>query len=320
MEIVRVNRTEIVRGSEDEIQNLTRAFLNGLDVKESSRGLYARTLRQFFTWIGETGRSLSSMTKADITDYKTHLETGLKLSPLTVGSYIVSLRKFYEWAEAEKLYPNIAKGIKTPPRTQTFEKEYLSEEKSRELLSHYEGLSLRDFAIVNLMLRTGLRTIEVSRAEIGDICFMGERRVLKVWGKGKTEGEKGKDYNFVILTDKAYLPIRNYLEAARKGARNGEPLFTSESNQNQGERLSTRTISGICKNGLRSIGLDGREYTAHSLRHTTASLLLEHGANLVAVQHVLRHSSVNTTQIYTKVAEKKLRLREAPEGALDYVL
>lgn len=310
-------KRELSLSSQKEIKSLLDTFLNGLDVKESSRRLYGRTLKQFFVWIGQTGRNLSELTKADATDYKAYLENSLKLSPLTVGSYIVSLRKFYDWIESEGLYKNITKGIKTPPRSQAFEKQYLSEGKSRELLGHFESLSLRDFAIVNLMLRTGLRTIEVSRAQIGDICFMGEQRVLKIWGKGKTEAEKGKDYNFVVLTDKAYLPIKNYLEATRKGARNGEPLFTSTSHQNKGEQLSTRTISGICKEGLKSIGLDGKEYTAHSLRHTTASLLLGHGQPLLAVQHVLRHESVNTTQRYTKQKERELRLQNAPEVALD---
>ena len=169
------------------------------------------------------------------------------------------------------------------------------------------------------MLRTGLRTIEVSRAQIGDICYMGEQRVLKIWGKGKSEADKGRDYNFVVLTDKTYLPIKNYLEATRRGAKSGEPLFTSNSHQNQGEQLSTRTISGLCKEGLKAIGLDGKEYTAHSLRHTTASLLLGHGETLLAVQHVLRHASVNTTQRYTKLKEREMRLTNAPETALDFV-
>ena len=66
------------------------------------------------------------------------------------------------------------------------------------------------------------------------------------------------------------------------------------------------------------IGLDGKEYTAHSLRHTTASLLLGHGQTLLAVQHVLRHASVNTTQRYTKQKERELRLKDAPEIALDF--
>ena len=318
MELCLFKEKEVAQGLRGEIQNLIGAFLNGLDVKESSRKLYGRTLRQFFAWVELTGRSLSELTRADATEYKSYLETTLKLSPLTIGSYIVSLRKFYEWVENEGLYKNIARGIKSPQRSQAFEKQYLSEEKSRELLGHFEALSLRDYAIVNLMIRTGLRTIEVSRAQVGDICYVGEQRILKIWGKGKTEAEKGKDYNFVVLTDKAYLPIKNYLEGARRGARSGEPLFTSNSNQNHGEKLSTRTISGICKEGLKSIGLDGKEYTAHSLRHTTASLLLGHGQPLLAVQHVLRHQSVNTTQRYTKCKERELRLQNAPETALDF--
>ena len=320
MELSLFDQKELAQGLSGETDTLIKAFLNGLDVKESSRRLYGRTLKQFFTWVGLTGRKLSELTKADATEYKAYLETTLKLSPLTVGSYVVSLRKFYTWVENEGLYRNITTGVKTPQRSQAFEKQYLSEAKSRELLGHFQGLSLRDYAIVNLMLRTGLRCIEVSRAQVGDICFMGEQRVLKIWGKGKTEAEKGKDYNFVVLTDKTYLPIKNYLEATRKGARSGEPLFTSNSHQNQGQQLTTRTISGICKEGLKSIGLDGREYTAHSLRHTTASLLLGHGQSLLAVQHVLRHASVNTTQRYTKQKERELRLQNAPEEALDVAI
>ena len=306
MELQVLGKSQVARIPSGEAQSLREAFLRGLDVKESSRRLYGRTLKQFFAWVDLEGKQLPELTKADIAEYKSHLENGLKLSPLTVGSYIVSLRKFYEWVETEGLYKNIAKGIKTPQRSQVFEKQYLSEEKSGELLEHFKEGSLRNYAIVNLMLRTGLRTIEVSRLQIGDICYMGEKRVLKIWGKGKTEAEKGKDYNFVVLTDKAYLPIRNYIEATRKGARSGEPLFTSTSRQNKGEKLSTRTISGLCKEGLKSIGLDGNEYTAHSLRHTTASLLLGHGQTLLAVQHVLRHASVNTTQRYTKQKEREL--------------
>ena len=318
MELQVLGKSQVARIPGGEAQSLREAFLRGLDVKESSRRLYGRTLKQFFAWVDLEGKQLPELTKADIAEYKSHLENGLKLSPLTVGSYIVSLRKFYEWVETEGLYKNIAKGIKTPQRSQVFEKQYLSEEKSGELLEHFKEGSLRNYAIVNLMLRTGLRTIEVSRLQIGDICYMGEKRVLKIWGKGKTEAEKGKDYNFVVLTDKAYFPIRNYIEATRKGARSGEPLFTSTSRQNKGEKLSTRTISGLCKEGLKSIGLDGNEYTAHSLRHTTASLLLGHGQTLLAVQHVLRHASVNTTQRYTKQKERELRLIEAPENALDF--
>lgn len=291
-------------------QNAISLFCASQDVKESSRSLYLRTIKLFFEWVERKGKRLSDLTRVDILEYKDEL-FNRGLSSLSVASYLTSIRKFYEWAEGNRFSPNIAKGIKTPKRKQAFKKQHLTEEKSRELLSHFESLSLRDFAIVNLILRTGLRTIEVVRADVGDISFKGNRRILKVWGKGHDT----KD-DFVVLTDKAYYPIRNYL-ATRKGAKAGEPLFSSDSHRNTGERLTTRTISRLCKDGLKAIQLDGREFTAHSLRHTTAVTILKNGGNLEAAQLLLRHSSPTTTQIYTESIKEELRLEAAPETLLD---
>ena len=309
-ELVRVQGREVRVGVTTNWRGLVATFVSSQDVKQSSRDLYNRTLSQFFLFVEKSGKRLNDMDRTDILDYKDHLqEEGL--SALTIGSYIVAVRKFYEWAEANKIYPNIAKGIKTPRRKQAFKKQHLTDNKSSELLSYFESKSLRDFAIVNLILRTGLRTIEVVRADIGDITFKGERRVLRVWGKGHTE----KD-DFVVLSEKAYLPIANYL-ATRKGAKAGEPLFTCNSRNNKGGRLTTRTISHICKEGLQAVGLDGKEFTAHSLRHTTAVAILKHGGNITDVQSVLRHTSPVTSQIYTESVKEELRLQQAPELVLD---
>lgn len=308
--IVKVQGKAVRVGTTTDWRGLVATFVSEQDVKESSRNLYNRTLSQFFKWVEQTGRSLASMNRVDILEYKDYLQAQ-GLSALTIGSYIVSVRKFYEWAEANKLYPNIAKGVKTPRRVQAFKKQHLTDNKSSELLSYFESKSLRDFAIVNLILRAGLRTIEVVRADIGDITFKGERRILRVWGKGHTE----KD-DFVVLSDKAYIPIANYL-ATRKGAKGGEPLFTSRSNNNKGERLTTRTISQICKEGLQAVGLDGKEFTAHSLRHTTAVAIIRHGGTITDVQSVLRHSSPVTSQIYTESVKEEMRLQNAPEMIVD---
>lgn len=308
--IVKVQGKEVRVGTTTNWRGLVATFVSEQDVKESSRQLYNRTLSQFFLWVEHSGKVLDSMSRVDILEYKDSLHNE-GLSALTIGSYIVAVRKFYEWAEAHKLYPNIAKGIKTPRREQAFKKQHLKDNKSRELLSYFEAKSLRDFAIVNLILRTGLRTIEVVRADIGDITFKGERRVLKVWGKGHTE----KD-DFVVLSEKAYLPIAKYL-ATRKGAKAGEPLFTSNSRNNKGGRLTTRTISQICKEGLQAIGMDGREFTAHSLRHTAGCAMLEHGCSLYDVQIALRHSDPKTTEIYLNSLEEETKLKNPPTFALD---
>ena len=303
---------QAVRVGTDSWRGLVATFISTQDVKESSRTLYTRTLTQYFNWLASTGRleRFLTLTRQDILEYKDSLLSA-NLSALTVSSYIVAVRKFYEWAEAEKKYPNIAKGIKTPRRKQAFKKQHLTDEKSKELLQHFHTMSLRDYAIVNLMLRTGLRTIEVVRADVGDITYKGNKRVLRIWGKGHTE----KD-DFVVLTDSAYEPIKTYLET-RKGAKAGEPLFTSASHNNYGERLTTKTISTLCKEGLKAIGLDGREFTAHSLRHTTAVAILKHGGSITDVQDVLRHTSPATSQIYTESVKEELRLEHSPESLLD---
>jgi len=301
---------EIIPSKVSNWRELLDYFVSTQDVKESSRKLYARTLKLFFEWVEEKGKTISSLTRTDILEYKEELFSK-GLSSLSVASYLTSLRKFYEWTEGEKYYPNIVKGVKTPRRVQAFKKQHLTEEKSGELLSHFESLSLRDYAIVNLMIRTGLRTIEISRADVGDITFKSGRRILRVWGKGHDT----KD-DFVVLTDKTYLPIKRYLDT-RKGAKPTEPLFSSDSHRNSGERLTTRTISGLCKGGLKAIGLDGREFTAHSLRHTTAVAILKNGGDITQAQNVLRHTSPTTTQIYVESIKEELRLQNAPEALLD---
>lgn len=309
--LVVVQGKEVEVGSNKGWRDLVASFISSQDVSESSRKLYTRTLSLFFVWMERERKSLSTLSRKDVLEYKDYLQEQ-SLSSLTISSYITAVRKFYEWAEGEKLYPNIARGIKTPRRQQAFKKQHLTDTKSKELLEHFQNQSLRDYAIVSLILRTGLRTIEVVRANVEDITFKGERRILKVWGKGRLE----KD-DFVVLTDKTYLPIRKYLDTARRGAKPGEPLFTSTSHQNYGERLTTKTISSLCKDGLKAIGLDGKEFTAHSLRHTTAVAILKHGGQLTDVQSVLRHSSPVTSQIYTESVKEELRLRNAPETFLD---
>lgn len=311
--IVKIGGAEVVASTPTDGTQWEKAlayFVAGQDIKESSRNLYLRTLKLFFEWVEKEGKQVQNLTRKDILEYKDELFTK-GLSSLSVASYLTSLRKFYEWAESEKIYPNIAKGVRTPRRVQAFKKQHLTEEKSHELLEHFESLSLRDYAIVNLILRTGLRTIEVVRADVGDITFKGNRRILRVWGKGRDT----KD-DFVVLTDKAYIPIKNYL-CTRKKSKPNEPLFASDSHRNTGERLTTRTVSGLCKKGLKAIGLDGREFTAHSLRHTTAVAILKNGGNLTDAQTLLRHTSPTTTQIYTESIKEELRLKDAPETLID---
>ena len=305
--IVKVEGYSPVVNQGVSIEEAIELFVSECDIRENSRNVYRRGLLYFFKWVKKTGRTISKLTRADIITFKDSLLN--THSNLSVASYLVALRRFYEWCEGNKLYPNIAKGIKSPKRKNACLKEHLRENQIHQLLQHFEG-NPRDYAIVNLLVRTGLRCIEVVRANVEDITFKGGQRILKIWGKGRDEKDA-----FVVLTNKAYAPIKAYLDT-RGTTTLKEPLFISTSNRNLKGRLTTRSISKICKEGFRAIGIDGKEYTAHSLRHTTAVLLLKNGS-LADVQSVLRHSSPATSQIYTKSIEEELRLANPSEMKLD---
>lgn len=292
------------------LEQLLLRFAASQDVAPSSRATYLRTVRQFFRWVREQALPLSVLTRVEVLRYREDLLAS-GMSSLSVGAYLTSVRRFFAWAEGEKVYPNIARDVKGPKRKQQFRKQALTAAKAKEVLSYQDGQGLRDHAMLNLLLRTGLRTIEVIRANVEDITYKAGTRVLLVHGKGRSERDA-----FVILTDTAYQPIADYL-ATRGKVKAGEPLFTSHSNNSKGGRLSTRTVSGIAKQSLRSVGLDSKEYTAHSLRHTTAVTIMRAGGSIEDAQHVLRHSSPATTQIYTATIKEELRLRNSTESLLD---
>lgn len=309
-----VHSSEITQTNTKTIEELVESFISSLDVRHSSKALYRRTLKQYFCWIAKKGYLLSEIARPQIVEYKEELLSS-GLSTLTVGSYITSLKKFYEWAEANKYYPNVAKGVKLPKRKQEFRKLPLYPDQAAGLLNYYQDKALRDFAIVNLLLRTGLRTIEVVRANIEDITYKAIEgrsvRVLQIQGKGRDSKDE-----FIVLTDKAYKPIEEYL-ATRGKIRPIEPLFTSESNNSANRRLTTRTVSLIAKEGLKAIGLNSKEYTAHSLRHTAIVSCRRAGGTLEQAQSLARHLSPTTTQIYDSVFRDEQRLQNSGEALID---
>lgn len=298
-----------VRDGADYDEVLT-SFLNGLDIMETSRETYRWGLVRFFKWIRSSGRSLETLSPADIMSFKNSLMKE-KLSPLTIGGYVTAVRMFYSWTETSLLYPNIARSVRPPRGRKGFRKCALSPQESATLLDYLKERSLRDYAIVNLILRTGLRTIEVSRADIGDVVRKRGKRVLKVWGKGADEKDA-----YVILGQPVWGPIQEYL-GQRKAYSKTDPLFVTEGKGHKGVRMAPRSIQYLCKEALKAIGLDGHEYSAHSLRHTTGVLILKNGGDWKDVQRVLRHASPATSQIYTASIEEEMRLDSNPEGLLD---
>ena len=291
------------------IEELLTTFLQDQDVNPTSRQHYSNAIKQYFTWISDNALDLRYVDRATIIQYKQDL-TERGLSALSVASYLTVVRCFYTWTEAHKHYPNVAAGVKSPRMERKFKKRPLSAKNAADLLEYFEG-NHRDYAIVSLCLRTGLRTIELTRINIGDIETIDGRRVLRVHGKGKADKS-----DYVVLTDKCYLAIAQYL-GTRKSNLTNEPLFVSKANRNYNERLTTHSIRVMVKKGLRAIGLDDRSYSAHSLRHSCATMIIESGGSIIDAQRVLRHSSSVTTELYTQMINEKQRFENPPELLLD---
>ena len=303
----------VLQYNKDQLTLLIFRFISALDLKESSKYTYQRELKPFSEWVIKN--SVKQPIRDDILRYKAFLEKQ-GLSPLTISSYIVVVRRFFEWMEGEKIYPNVARGVKGMKRNRGFRKDPLTLNQIQKLLENMErdsGRGKRDFAIINLLIRTGLRTIELVRSNIGDIRQESGESVLWVQGKGRDSKDE-----FVLLTNETLLPIQDYLKKCRKKRlRENDPLFTSVSDRNQGMRLTTRSISRIVKENLRLIGIDNLRLTAHSLRHTAITLALQGGASLQEAQALGRHANINTTMIY---AHNINRVSNAPERKIDELL
>ena len=296
-EIIRVDDQEgaFVANSTDLLEMVKR-FIESLDVSQSSRATYYRELKQFIVWLRETGRitTLYNLHRQDILAYREHL-LALGKSSYTVDGYMTAVRKLFEWLESEKIYPNIAKGVKGTKKAKGFRKDCLTPFQIREALESIDKgklEGLRDYALFNLLIRTGLRTVEVARAQVGDLRQESGEAVLWVQGKGRSN----KD-DFVVLVEETLKPLREYL-SARGELSDAAPLFASISDRNCGLLLTTKSISRIIKNTLRGIDLNDKRLSAHSLRHTAISLSIKGGASLEQAQAMARHTDPKTTLIY----------------------
>lgn len=272
-------------------EDLYRRYIAFIDAKPKTIETYTRALKQFFKYTQEHG--ISNPTREDVIAYRESLKETCK--PSTVQNYIIALRQFFKWTDQEGLYKNVAENVKGAKLSKDHKKDYLSGKQVKGILDDInlqEEAGKRDYAIFALMVTGGLRTIEVARANVEDIRVLGGSAVLFIQGKGQDEKA-----DYVKLADPVEKAIRSYLKC-RKDLKEGQPLFCSTSNNNRGGRVTTRTISGIVKRRLTEAGYNSERLTAHSLRHTAATLNLLNGGSLEETQQLLRHSNINTTMIY----------------------
>jgi integrase/recombinase XerD len=285
--------------SNKPILQLMDDFLANQDIRENSRKKYRDNLHVFIGWITRNG-DVKNITRETIISYKKWLiESGR--SPSTVDNYLASVRQFFKYLADEDIHKNVTVGVKSPKKGEGYSKEYLKVNQVNSLLASINRSTtqgLRDYAIINLMVRTGMRCIEVARADVRDLRLEDGRWMFYIQGKGRWSKDRA-----LGVTDKIVSPIAAYI--GEHLLQEDSPMFLNHSYVSKRTRITTVTISKIIKKYLRSIGIDTVKVSAHSLRHTAAITALKSGADILAVKSMLGHNKVETTMIYQRALEEE---------------
>lgn len=287
-----ITATKELSLSNDKLDSLFARFVAFIDATPNTVRTYKTSLRQWFKYLKDTNNGRPTMDT--VREYRQYLKDSGK-KPTTIQNYIIAVKQFFKWTEAEGLYPNIAQYVKGAKIGRTFKKDYLTSKQAKHVLETIDRSSLigkRNYAMLAIMLTMGLRTIEVSRSNVDDLRISGDATVLYVQGKGHVEKDAAVKMPYHVET-----AVREYL-SARHDLKGSQPLFTSTSHNNAGKRMTTRSISGIVKQAFIKAGYNSPRLTAHSTRHTAATLSLLNGATLQQTQELLRHKNIQTTEIY----------------------
>ena len=275
-----------------------------IDAKPKTIETYNRAIKQFMYYLQDN--CIAQPTRTHIMAFRDGLSQNHK--PTTVQSYLMAVKQFFKWTAQEGLYPNIADNVKSAKLDKSFKKDYLTSKQVKKLLTTIDSDTLkgkRDYAILSLMVTTGMRTIEVERANIEDLRTVADFTALFIQGKGHLEKTE-----YVKVEEPVEEAIRAYLTARGKAGQQ-EPLFASIANRNTGGRMTTRSISRIAKENMIEADLNSERLTAHSLRHTTATLNLLNGGTPEETMQLLRHANLNTTLIYSHALERAKNNSEA---------
>lgn len=293
----------------------------------STAATYLKRGRVFLAWL-EQGSGMRRLDRACVEAYRASLDRRFS-NPRTKNGYLTAVRQFLHWLVP--LHPglvNAADFVNGWTCSRQHTRRHLPVEDAKALLTALETdprktdeQRARNVAMAYLMLKTGLRTIEVSRARIEHLQEHVPGDKWKLWVHGKGRGSADES---VQVLKEVYDRIQTYL-ALREGPLQGsDPLFATTACYDRGgnvvtaagKRLSTRAIHRIITEGLLLAGVKKPGIVVHSLRHSTPTFALLNDANPTRVQKMMRHQHYATTEIYV---EEVQRLLEGAEDAVTQI-
>ena len=245
---------------------------------------------------------IKRITLNDIHSFLYYLADNFHSKPTTRARKAASIRVFFNYLtqKAKLSEVNPAQGLETPKIGKRLPK-YLTLEQSKKLLEATKNTSdeykERDYAIITLFLNCGMRLSELVGINIKDINFSDKK--LTVIGKGDKE-------RTIYLNPACIAAINEYLKVRpHDGVKynSRDALFLSK----RKERISNRMVQEIVKRELAKAGLDINKYSVHKLRHTAATLMYQNGVDIRALQVLLGHESISTTEIYTHVDNMQIK-------------
>ena len=269
-------------------------FLGYLDYErgysQNTISSYKRDLRQFQKYLKAIGTaSFESVNRTVISSFITSLAS-LGLSSASIERHVAAVKSFFGFLVREgKIRSNPTHDIKLPQKSKKLPKA-LTMNEAKNLVESPK--SVRDRAILELLYATGLRASELISLTLNDVNL--DVGFIKCFGNG------GKE-RIVPLGAVAISVIKQYIRSQRPKT-SIDILFLD----NRGKHLTRQGLWFIVKKYVKLSGVRGSAST-HTLRHSFATHLLEHGADLRSVQEMLGHSDISTTQVYTSVSRERLK-------------
>ena len=285
-------------GNKDFIERFCDTLWLQEGLSANTLDAYRRDLEGLDRWISKRGTTLASASRADLQEYLSQCVS--KKSARTAARLLSSLRRFYgHLVREEKIKTDPTALIDSPKLGRPLPKS-LTEEQVEKLLESPDvakPLGLRDRAMLETLYATGLRVSELVGLTLSQVSLT--QGVVRVIGKGDKE-------RLVPLGEEALSWISRYLAEGRPRlvkSRSTDALFTTT----RGGPMTRQAYWHNLKNHTRKAGIEPKKLSPHTLRHAFATHLLNHGADLRVVQMLLGHADLSTTQIYTYVAQARLK-------------
>lgn len=279
----------------ESIEDFLRYLLIDKNYSNNTIESYKEDLLKFNEFFKD--KNISDIDIDDLKRYVKYLNDQ-ELNELSISRNISCIKSFYKYLNIEKIIDNNPSDSLFLPKVRKKLPNTLSEEEVDRLLDIKltDMFSYRNKAMLEVLYATGLRVSELVNLKMENIDF--EQDIIRTFGKGNKErvipiGEYAKIYLEKYLNEYRYQMLKHG---------NNEYVFLN----NHGKNMTRQGFFKIIKSIASDVGIN-KEISPHILRHSFASHLLKHGADLRTIQELLGHSNVSTTQIYTHISNEELK-------------